>query len=242
MVYGGEFRPIIAGVVDMSSLEQAEAIVGHVFADKQLLEKALTHPSMSKSALALRSYERLEFLGDAVLGLVMAEFLWRNFPDEQEGGLAKRLSVLVSGAVLADIGEELNIGDVIIMTSAEASAGGRSNRANLENVIEALIGALYLDGGVDVAESFIRTYWFPRAKDMTEPPQDPKTQLQELAQGNGKPLPSYTVVESVGPPHSPTFTVQLEVEGYAPVVAKGASKKNAEREAAILLLTQIEDQ
>lgn len=222
--------------------EGIETLLGHSFKDKKLLKKALTHPSLVKDANAeLRSYERLEFFGDAVLGLIIAEFLWRRFSDEAEGGLAKRHSVLVSGKMLAVIGAELNIGQYIFMTGGEEHAGGRVNKTNMENVLEALLGALYLDGGLEVATKFVSRHWFDHAVEMTDAPQDPKTQLQEWLQGNGCALPAYVVVNTEGPMHAPVFTVEVKVEGYEIVQGEGMSKKLAERDAATHLLTQIFD-
>lgn len=223
-------------------LEKVEDILAYRFQDKALLEKALTHPSATRdgsSHAGKKNYERLEFLGDAVLGLIIAEFLVNHFPDDKEGGLAKRQAALVCGEAISSVARTLDIADCIIMGPSECTGGGRENDANLENVLEALIGAIYLDGGLDAATTFVSKHWFEMGLDMTEPPQDPKTALQEWAQARSLPLPNYETVDSEGPSHAPIFTVQLTVEGRDPVTALGPSKKIAERAAAELLLKKI---
>ncbi|MCD6035674.1 MAG: rnc [Rickettsiales bacterium] len=219
------------------------SLLGHRFHNLLLLKEALVHPSVtqgtSRSSTALGSYERFEFLGDAVLGLLMAEFLLEHFPEENEGALAKRHAALVCGEMLASIAREIGIADYIVMAAGEEATGGRGNATNLENVLEALIGALYLDGGLEAAKRFVFRYWNARAIEMKEPPKDPKTALQEWAQGRGKPLPIYTTRDTQGPSHAPLFTIEVAVEGFAPISAQGTSKRLAEREAALRLLALV---
>lgn len=221
-----------------------EALDGYVFTNKSLLEEAFTHPSLCREAekkvvIRMQSYERLEFLGDAVLDLVISVFLLKHYPQESEGDLAKRRAALVCGETLAMIASSLNLGNYLVMTEGEESTGGKKSASNLANVLEALVGALYLDGGLQVAEQFVHKHWLPFAHTMLAPPSDPKTRLQEWAQSRKKPIPDYKVVASTGPSHAPSFTVRVSVEGMPPVEANGSSKRLAEREAASLLLDAI---
>lgn len=220
------------------------ALEGYEFRNKALLEEAFTHPSLCreaerKSAVRMQSYERLEFLGDAVLDLVISAYLLIHYPQESEGDLAKRRAALVCGETLATIASSINLGKYLVMTEGEESTGGKKSANNLANALEALVGALYLDGGLPVAERFIHKHWLPFAQTMIAPPSDPKTRLQEWAQGRKKPIPEYQVVASSGPSHAPSFTVRVSVEGMPPVEGTGSSKRLAEREAARLLLEAI---
>ena len=223
-------------------LKDGFEILHYAFKNPALLNKALTHPSVSrenKSTGKIINYERLEFLGDGVLGLVIAEMLFKMFPLEREGPLAKRHAGLVKGETVAKIAFSLNIGDYIIMTDGEEAMGGRKNANNVENSLEAIIGAIYLDGGIDPAKEFIHRYWRDEAKRMKEPPKDPKTALQEWVQSRKIPIPSYCLIASDGPAHAPEFTVEVKINGFRPLQAKGFSKKVAEKEAAKLLLARI---
>ncbi|MCE3232780.1 MAG: rnc [Rickettsiaceae bacterium] len=219
-------------------MEQIEASLGYVFQNKKLMEEALTHPSISQQETSknLFNYERLEFLGDGVLGLVIAELLINKYPEEKEGHLAKRQAGLVRGESVAKVAMQLGIGRFIKMTQGEEFMGGRDNSSNMENTMEALIGAVYLDGGLAAAKDFIAKHWAALLEDMKEPPKDAKTALQEWAQGRGLPIPKYTTVNSKGPSHDPEFEVEVEVVGLAPVKAIGGSKKKAEMDAAQKML------
>lgn len=199
------------------------------------LDAALTHSSTGADA----NYERLEFLGDRVLGLVMAEILYNAFPGESEGGLAKRHAALVQGKTLADIAREIDLGSVMILSAAERASGGAANENILSDGLEALIGALYLDEGLDFCRGAIERLWGGRVKVMNEAPQDPKTALQEWAQGRGLPLPAYELVKREGPDHAPAFEVKVAVNGFAPQAARGPSIRAAEKEAARLLLLKL---
>jgi len=216
-----------------------EQIVGYTFRNKRVLEEALTHPSCAETRGNLPfSYQRLEFLGDAVLGLVVAELLYALYPGENEGSLAKRHAALVRSEALADVARRLELGPHIRMNTG-AQDGGRDLSSNLEDVCEALIGAMYLDGGFDIARNFVFRHWEPMARAISEPPKDAKTALQEWAQGRGLPLPEYRVTETIGPAHAPEFTIAVSVEGGKPAVAKAASKRQAEQLAAKALLEQL---
>jgi len=209
----------------------------HDFADPSKLEAALTH----SSSRADYNYERLEFLGDRVLGLVMAHLLFETFPDESEGDLAKRHAVLVQGSIIAEVAKSINLGASMILSDAERATGGDKNDNILADVMEAVLGAIYLDAGMDVSERIIKDLWGERVLVMTEPPQDPKTELQEWAQKRGLPLPLYSVVGREGPDHAPVFKIEVMVEGYAPKIAEGLSRRSAEKSAADDLLEYLKE-
>lgn len=219
-------------------LEELERILRYSFEDKRHLELALTHSSLKQSKTD-PSYERLEFLGDRVLGLAIAELLLESFPDDAEGKLAPRLATLVSGATLADVARSLDLGRFIRMTEGEAGAGTNTRKSVLADCCEAIIAALYLDGGPEIAAAFVRRLWQPILREAE--PRVAKTALQEWLQGRGLPLPEYTVVERTGPSHKPEFTVELVVSGREPVRATGPSKRAAELEAAQTMLDRIGD-
>ena len=219
-----------------------EAALGHRFERPELLDQALTHSSASHLAgprrAGGRSYERLEFLGDRVLGLVVAEMLLAGYPEEPEGDLARRHADLVRKEALAAVANEIDLAQHIRLPAIEERSA-RSNPSLLADVCEAVIAALYLDGGFAVSQDFIKRLWAPRMAASVAPPKDPKTALQEWAQGRGRKLPAYRLVRSDGPPHQPVFTVAVEVEGVASIEASGASKRQAEAAAATLLLQHI---
>ena len=221
---------------------ELERRIGHRFARPGLLREALTHSSAVRFGRRLpRSYERLEFLGDRVLGLMIADLLIRRFPDEGEGALSRRHAALVRKETLAEIAAELSLGDWLVVGRSEEDAGGRSNPATLADALEALIGALHLDGGFEAAAGFIERHWRERLDAMVEPPRDAKTTLQEWAQGRGLPLPDYRVVASSGPAHAPSFEIEVVLPGLPPVRAAGGSKRAAERSAAEQLLAKLAD-
>ncbi|MDR3515661.1 MAG: ribonuclease III [Azospirillaceae bacterium] len=214
------------------------------FGNPALLADALTHPSLlglgrgSERLAAHRAYERLEFLGDRVLGLVVAEWLYDRFPTENEGQLAKRHAALVQGDALCRVAEELDLGRYIRMSTGERDSGGRSKRTLLADCCEAVIGALYLDGGLEPARGFIRARWAGVIERSTAP-QDVKTMLQEWVQGQGRKLPRYEVIDRSGPAHAPEFQVRLVVEGEEPEIARGSSKREAEKAAAQAMLDRL---
>lgn len=218
---------------EMTTLQD---ILRHRFRDDALLTAAMTHASTGTG----NNYERLEFLGDRVLGLVMAELLYSLFPNEPEGHLAKRHAALVQGALLAVIAREINLGDSLILSEAERASGGADNENMLADGLEALIGALYLDAGLAPCQELIKRLWGERVSILSNPPQDPKTALQEWAQGRGLPLPLYEVAERTGPDHAPAFTVRVTVQGFAPAAATGATRRAAEKESARILLEQLQ--
>lgn len=218
------------------ALEELEKNLQYSFSDRRYLELALTHSSLKQSK-SDPSYERLEFLGDRVLGLVIAELLLEEFPGDAEGKLAPRLATLVSGATLADIARSLDLGRFIRMTEGEAGAGTNTRNSVLADCCEAVIAAIYRDGGPDAAAEFVGRLWRPLLQDVA--PRAAKTALQEWLQGRGLPLPEYTVVERTGPSHNPEFTIELVVSGREPVRATGPSKRAAELEAARTMLGRL---
>lgn len=219
--------------------ERAAAAVGHRFADAALLRAALTHPSVVTRREAGSSYERLEFLGDRVLGLVVADLLFEAFPGEAEGELAQRYAALVCRDSLAEVARDLGLGPLLVMARGEDDSGGRDNPANLADACEALIGALYRDAGIDEARRFVESHWLRKLRSTRRPPRDAKTALQEWAQGRGKPLPRYRTLASTGPAHSPLFEVEVSIDDFPPATASGPSKRVAEQAAAEILLSRV---
>lgn len=214
-----------------------EEKIGHVFKTKKLLEEALTHASVIDSK---NNNERLEFLGDRVLGLIIADMLYQTFPQEEEGALAKRHTGLVQQAALVSVAGKIGLSGFIRLSPSEEKAGGAQKEAILSDALEALIAAVYLDGGVAAARKFIEHFWQDRIHDDAPPPEDPKTKLQELAQGLGLPLPQYNVIAQTGSDHAPSFEVEVSVKGQGSARAKAASKRKAEKDAAEALLRMIE--
>ena len=217
------------------ALHQLAEILGHRFEKPGRLRLALTHPS----AAGPQSYQRLEFLGDRVLGLIVAEMLFKRFPEEAEGALARRHAALVRRESLAEVAAAIGLGQYMILAEAEAEAGGQENPAILADGCEAVIAALYMDGGLAAAKSFVEPQWEPLMEADRKPPQDPKTALQEWAQGRGLPLPVYRELKREGPPHEPCFTIEVSVQGHEPQSAEGRSKRQAESAAAEQLLLRV---
>jgi ribonuclease-3 len=217
-----------------------EARLGHRFADRALLSEALTHSSATGRGRARRSNERLEFLGDRVLGLVIADLLIARYPDEGEGDLSRRHAALVRREALAEVAGDLGAGQWLVVGRSEEEAGGRTNPALLANVVEALIGALYRDGGLMVAERFIREHWLVLVESMAAPPRDAKTALQEWAQSRGLGLPIYQVAAVAGPAHAPRFDVSVSLADFASGRAVAGSKRAAEQAAAEQMLAHLE--
>jgi ribonuclease-3 len=219
----------------------------YCFRDPALLEAALTHPSALNQIggpegaqdVKARDYERLEFLGDRVLGLLIADMIFRRFPTEREGALALRHSALVRRETLSQVALEMGLQSQIRLAAGEEAAGERDNPAILANVCEAVIAALYLDAGLEAVRGLVDRYWSARLEKAVRPPRDPKTALQEWAQGRGLPLPVYRETGREGPPHEPYFTVQAEIEGRSATSASGRSKRAAEQAAARKLLQDL---
>ncbi|MDI6692985.1 MAG: ribonuclease III [Anaerosomatales bacterium] len=216
-------------------LARVQRTVCYSFSDPELLARALTHPSYAAENPSASDYERLEFLGDAVLGLVVAERLFEAFPEAPEGELTRRKIAAVSGARLATAAREAGIQDAIALGHGEQASGAEKDSI-LENVLEALVGAVYLDGGLDAARTVVDRLLGDITTIAEAPPQDPKSALQELTQARGLGLPSYRVVESSGPPHAPRFVVEATVAGRPFGRGEGPSKRQAEKAAAAAAL------
>jgi ribonuclease-3 len=197
-------------------------------------ERALTHGSQ-----AAANYERLEFLGDRVLGLVTAEWLFTLFPNEPEGALSKRLNALVTGAVCADVARDLGVPAHLKLGKQARDDGATDSDNVLGDVMEALIGALYLDGGLDVARTAIRSAWGDRVKRQSAAPQHPKSALQEWAAAHNRRTPAYDIIDRSGPHHAPRFTVKASIGSLAEATAEGSSKQEAETAAAAALLAKL---
>jgi len=213
--------------------------IGYRFADAAMLEIALTHISALKGARnRAGSYQRLEFLGDHVLGLVISDMLFRAFPKADEGELSRRLADLVRKETCAEIARSVDLGAAIRLGSSEANAGARTRLAILADVCEAVIGAVYLDGGYKAAEALVERLWQVRMSAKAQPLRDPKTVLQEWAQGKGLPTPVYREVERTGPHHDPQFRVAVDLPGLAPAEGVGGSKRAAEKVAASVMIAR----
>jgi ribonuclease-3 len=211
--------------------------LGYRFSNPELLDLALTHASTGGNT----NYERLEFLGDRVLGLVIANLLYKVFPDEHEGGLAKRHAALACTETLAQVAHSIDLPDIVNASRAERAAVGATQENMLADCMEAIIGAVYLDGGLPVCDDMIAALWGERVFTMHQPPMDSKTSLQEWAQERRLPIPVYAIVSKEGPDHAPFFTVSVTVKGFDPAQASGASRRHAEKEAAKILLERLEN-
>lgn len=219
--------------------EPFEAILGHVFQRPELLQEALTHRSAAQvKGRARASNERLEFIGDRVLGLAMAEWLAERFPREQEGELGRRLAYLVSQPVLATVAEAIGLAAALSVSPGEAKAGVAKRATVLADALEAALGALYMDGGLDAARDFVRRAWNEAMIVQADPPKDAKTTLQEWAQKRGLDLPAYEIAARSGPPHAPEFTIKVTV-GSSDACGIAGSRRAAEQRAAEALLHRL---
>ena len=216
------------------SSSDLEERLGHKFADRDLLRRALTH----SSANAKVSNERLEFVGDRVLGLIVAEDLHRLYTDDQEGALALKYNALVRQEACARAAEAAGLGDHLILAASESQSGGRRKGAILAGACEAVIAALYEDGGMDAARRFVECYWAEQYADLGSDMRDAKTALQEWAQAR-KSAPSYELVGREGPDHAPRFAVQVSLKGRDPETGEGGSKREAEQDAARKMLAKV---
>jgi len=212
---------------DVAALEKS---IGHAFADRSLLAQALTHASAATARSG--SYERLEFLGDRVLGLGVAHMLMEAYGAESEGPLSHRLAALVRKETCAEVAREWGIGAFIRMGEGEAQSGGRDKTAILGDVCEAIIGAVFLDAGAEAAEALVRRAFKPRMLASTRRLRDPKTVLQEWAQGRRLPPPRYRLAGRSGPDHAPRFEIRAEIDGFEEACGAGPSKRAAEQAAA----------
>ncbi len=219
------------------SYEKLQVRLGYHFTDLDLLERALTHSSAVSPARRIeRSYQRLEFLGDRVLGLVVADMLYRTYPKSNEGELSRTLNTLVRKETCAIVARQLDLGREMILGESEARSGGAEKDAILGDVTEAVIGAIYLDGGPEPAHQFIERLFSSFLVDGQANRADAKTTLQEWAQARGLEPPAYDLVSRTGPDHAPEFTIAVALAGFSRIEAIGPSKKIAEHKAAELFL------
>ncbi len=219
---------------------EAERVCGHHFENQELIVSALTHPSAAEGMPVSASYERLEFLGDSILGAIVATDLFERFPDMDEGALTQAKISLVSGKMLASVAQRLGVADLIIMGESEKGTGARGMHSALENVFEAIVGALYLDAGYTATHEFVlRTLGPEVSPELARKPISPKSRLQEVTQREMRCGPEYKLVSEEGPAHDPTFTSVVMVEGRRIGRGSGSSKKASESAAAIDALVRL---
>jgi ribonuclease-3 len=219
---------------DLSALEER---LGYRFKDKALLEQALTHKSFV-TGRKHASNQRLEFLGDRILGLAVADMLFQSFPGNLEGELSQRHTALVRNETCVEVALLLDLGAHLHLGAGERNAGGERNHSILGDACEAVMGAIFLDGGYEPAKLMIERYWRPLMTASAQAPRDAKAVLQEWAVGRGLPVPNYREVERTGPDHKPLFRVSLELPGIIPAEGVGPSKRDAERAAASTMLAR----
>lgn len=220
-------------------LDEAQRIIGYQFTHEQVLLSAITHPSATEGRSVRFSYERLEFLGDSILGAIVASIAFNRYHELDEGGLTRIKVALVSGSSLAEVSAELGFADVIVFGSSETGTGKRGLHSALENVYEAVVAALYLDGGIDVARDFVsRTLISRMSLEMAKEPENPKSALQEKLQEDGI-TPTYKLVETQGPPHDRTFVAQVFAGSQGLAQGTGRTKKEAESQAAKSTLARL---
>jgi len=221
------------------AVDDLQIRIGHQFKDPELLERALTHSSVGNGGTKIRDNERLEFLGDRVLNLLAAEQLTELRPTAREGELSRCMNQLVNSHACAQISRNTGLREALRVDASASKVGARDSDRVLGDACEALMAALYLDGGLDLARTFFRRFW-TEAFEALDAPQskDSKTLLQEWAMGRGLPAPDYVVVDSQGPSHAPMFTIEVRLPGYDAEIARGGSKREAEKAAAALMLTK----
>ncbi len=218
--------------------KELETKLGYKFKNPNLLERALTHASVRGGKVARSDNERLEFIGDRVLGLAIAEALNKQYPEANEGELARRYNRLVRGEACAKVARNIGLGAHLILSDSEADSGGRNKTTILADAAEALLGAVFIDGGFEKARAVVNKLWQDQSEPVPEVAVDAKSALQEWAQGQGLALPKYTVVSRKGPDHAPRFTAEVLIAGRAPAQGEGASKRIAEQAAASALLSR----
>lgn len=216
------------------------------FKKTEILETAFVHPSLigvinqlDKTSPTKYGYQRMEFLGDRVLGLIVSSWLFSLFPNEVEGDLAKRFSMLVKTETLAEIAIEIDLGQFFSMSPGEYQVGTPTNKNFLADACEVLIAMLYIDGGYQAAEKFIHKFWEKRIHDDVVDMMDPKSALQEWSQANGAGLPFYNIISQEGPQHAPSFTIEIKLKNYDKQIAVAGSKKEAAKKAAQMMLDHV---
>jgi len=226
----------------LAAAADLEGRLGYQFADKDLLERALTHASVGNGGGTVSHNQTLEFLGDRVLGLLAAEALVALNADWREGELSRRLVAVVSGSACARVARGIDLGPALRLAGATSQQGGRDNERILGDAVEAIMAAVYLDGGLAAARAVFETIWSEAlANAAGSQGAEPKTALQEWAMAKGLPLPAYAMVSREGPPHAPTFSVTVTVQGYPPARASGPALRTAEKAAARALLLREEN-
>jgi ribonuclease-3 len=215
-----------------------EKALAYKFRDRGLLDRALTHASTRATNKPRSDNERLEFLGDRVLGLVIAAALFERFPDSDEGDLARRFNKLVRRETCAAVAGDIGVGAHLILSDSEEESGGRAKATILADACEALLGAVYLEAGFDTARDVVLRLWDNRIGDLDRVRADPKSALQEWSQGRGMPLPEYVEIVRKGPDHAPVFTAEVRITGLPPERGEGPSKRVAEQDAAARLLVR----
>lgn len=217
--------------------KELEKKLGYKFKRQDMLERALTHASVRGGRKGRVDNERLEFIGDWVLGLAIVEGLYKDFPEANEGELARRYNRLVRGETCAKVGRELGLGEHLILSESEAESGGREKETILADAVEAVLGAVFLDAGFEKARGVVHTLWGNTGGEhRPDVVSDPKSALQEWAQGNGLALPRYVEIAREGPDHAPRFTSEVRIDGKRPARGEGNSKRAAEQAAAGALL------
>jgi ribonuclease III len=219
----------------MTNLTELEKRLGYHFKNPALLELALTHASTGCGT----DYQRLEFLGDRVLGLIMAEQLYALYPQESEGDLSKRHTALVRGETMTKAARALDVGAFMLISDSEKMAGGQNKQNILSDIMEAIIGAVFIDGGLENARNILMPLLASDIQTMKTPPRDPKTMLQEWAQAQNFGLPEYTLTARSGPDHEPDFTITVTINEKYKASASGPSKRLAEKEAAQILINEL---
>lgn len=223
------------------NLDKLQSHIGYNFKDINLLKRALTHRSyLNEDQKVQKSNERLEFLGDAVLELLISKHLFDNKPDQPEGILTTARSAIVRTESLAQIAKKIKLGDYLLLSKGEEASGGRKNDHLLANTTEAVVGAIYLDGGLDKCKEFVKNHVLPLTKDiLSKPLKDPKSQLQEKIQAKGYSSPSYDTIKQSGPDHKKTFTISVSANHTTLAIGEGKSKQHAEQNAAKKALLQV---
>jgi len=213
-----------------------EKKLGYRFKKEAMLTRALTHSSLKGTKKVREDNERLEFVGDRVLGLAIVELLAETYPAASEGDLARHLNRLVKGETCAKVGRALNIGEYLMLSESEAGSGGRLKMTILADAVEAVLGAIFVEAGYEKARDVVRRLWENEEVSFGHATADPKSALQEWAQGQGLALPNYVEVERTGPDHAPRFTSEVRIRGKHPARGEGASKRAAEQAAASAML------
>jgi len=218
--------------------KELEVRINYKFKNLDVLQECLTHPSMN---LEHKNYERLEFLGDAVLNFIITEFLVKEYQTHDEGELAKKRSFLVSGNLISKIAKAIDLGAFIIMSNSERKSGGAENLANLENAAESLIGSIYIDGGIEAAKDFIMSFWQDYLLlEISGKDYNPKSYLQEWSLSKGYSLPIYKLKSQSGAAHDPLFEIEVLIDGFSAAIGYGRNKKEAEIIAARNLIKELE--